>query len=206
MDKFLAAFALLLVAATARAQHSPGDSVPLSESDLQQITRQVMQKHPVLSASRGVKAAHAQRSIRSTDIASIVFYPHGESAGMKQALQARCERRMPDEQWNCDDVRLRRYLPLDSQEFEVRVTAASIRTGEALALIQATRDTVQANAAANSPAPQTAIMILPYYAGYQVTWGTPDGQQQLMVEAKLRAGGNPEKADDWQTRMIAARD
>jgi hypothetical protein len=206
MDKFLAAFALLLVAATARAQYSPGVTVPLSESDLQQIAQQVMQKHPVLSSSRGVKAAHAQRSVRSTDVASIVFYPHGESAGMKQALQARCVREVPDGQWNCDDVRLRRYLQLDSQNFEVRVTAAGIRTAEALALIRATRDTVQANAAANSPVPQTAIMILPYYAGYQVTWGTPDGQQELMVEAKLRTGGNPEKAGDWQTKMIAARD
>jgi hypothetical protein len=206
MDRFLAAVALLLVVEAAHAEHSPGDTVPLSESDLQKITMQVMQKHPVLSSSRGVKAAYAQRSVRSTDIASIVFYPHAESDGMKQAFQVRCVRQVPDEQWTCDEVRLRRYLQLDSQSFEVRVTASNIRTEDALALIQATRSTVQASATGNSPVPQTAIMILPYYAGYQVTWGSPEGQQELMVAAQLRTGGNPEKAEDWQTQMIAAQE
>jgi hypothetical protein len=206
MDKFLAAVALLLATGTAHAEYSLGDAVPLSESDLQKITLQVMQNHPVLSSSRGVKAAYAQRSARSTDVASIVFYPHGESAGMKQAFQARCVRQVPDEQWTCDEVRLRRYLQLDSQSFEVRVTAANIRTEEALALIQATRGTVQASATDNSPVPQTAIMILPYYGGYQVTWGSPEGQQELMVAAQLRTGGNSEKPEDWQTKMIEARE
>lgn len=211
MARYFATSALLLLIAAptvARAaaeashtEYSLVDTVPLSESDLEKITLQVMQRTPLLSSSPGIKFAHAQRSVRSTDIASIVYFPHAASAGMKEAFQVRCVRQVPDELWTCDEPELRRYLQLDSQEFEVRVTA-DIGTEEALALIQATRSTVQASATRTSVASQTAIMILPDRGGYLVTWGSPEGYQKLSVRAHLRAGGNPVLPEDWQTRMI----
>jgi len=188
-----------------QAEYSLGASVPLDESDLQKITLQVMQKHPLLSSSPGVKFASAQRSVRSTDIASIVYFPHAESAGMKQAFQVRCLRQAPNGLWLCDDVEIRRYLQLDSQGFEVRVLGA-IGTEVALALIQATRGTVQASRTDGSVIPDTAIMILPEGNGYLVTWGSPDGQQELTVRGHLRDGGNPARPEDWQTRMFEPKD
>jgi hypothetical protein len=186
---------------TPATEYSLGDTVPLSESDLQRITLQSIQKTPLLSSSPGIKFAHAQRSVRSTDIASIVYFPHAASAGLKEAFQVRCLRRVPDEQWKCDEAKLRRYLQLESQEFEVRVTA-DIGPEEALALIQATRSAVQASATRTSVASQTAIMILPDLGGYLVTWGSPEGHQKMSARGQLRAGGNPAQPEDWQTRII----
>lgn len=101
----------------------------------------------------------------------------------------------------CDEPELRRYLQLDSQKFEVRLTAA-IGIETALALIQATRSTVQASATGTSVAPETAIMIDQDRNGYLVTWGSPEGYQKLSVRGHLRAGGNPAQPEDWQTRMF----
>src|SRR5262245_31754481 len=81
-------------AESAREDYSLNDPVPLDESDLRSITLQVMQKYPMLSSSPGVKFASAQRSVRSTDIASIVYYPHTARAGIKQAFQVRCLRQV----------------------------------------------------------------------------------------------------------------
>jgi hypothetical protein len=165
----------------------------------------VMQKNPLLSSSPGIKFASAQRSVRSRDIASIVYFPHVESAGIKQAFQVRCTRQVPNEQWVCDDAEIRRYLRLDSQDFEVRVTA-NIGTEPALALIQATRATVQASRTGGSAIPQTAIMILPDGNDYLVTWGSPEGYQELIVKGHLRDGGDPARPEDWQTRMFEPKD
>lgn len=211
MARYFATSALLLVIAEltatpaaaepSQAEYSLGDPVPFSESDLQKITLQVMQRTPLLSSSPGIKFASAQRSVRSTDVAAIVYFPHAESGGIKEAFQVRCVRQAPDELWKCDDAELRRYLQLDSQNFEVRVTA-DVGTEEALALIQATRKTVQTSATGASVVPETAIMILQDRNGYLVTWGSPEGYQKLMVRGHLRAGGNPAKPEDWQTRLF----
>ena len=199
MARLFATAALLLVITELTA--APVATVPLSESDLQKITLQVMQRHPLLSSSPGIKFASAQRSVRSTDIASIVYFPHADSGGIKTAFQVRCLRQAPEELWKCDDVELRRYLQLDSQKFEVRVTG-DLRTEEALALIQATRSTVQANATDGQAAPETAIQIHLDSSGYLVSWGSPEGYQELTVRGRLRAGGNPTRPEDWQTRMF----
>jgi hypothetical protein len=213
MDRFFATAAYALVisasigaslvaaATTSHEQPSLGASVPLTESDLQNITLQVMQKNPLLSSSPGIKFASAQRSIESTDIASIVYLPHAESAGIKQAFQVRCLRKAPGEQWMCEDPELRRYLRLDSQDWEVRVTA-NIGTEQALALIQATRGIVQASNAAGSAIPETAIMILPDGNDYLVIWGSPDGSQELTVRGHLKDRGNPASPEDWQTAIF----
>jgi hypothetical protein len=75
-----------------------------------------------------------------------------------------------------DDAELRRYLQIDSQNFEVRVTA-DLRSEEALALIQATRSTVQASSTGSAEVPATAIMIHQDRHGYLVTWGSPEGMR-----------------------------
>jgi hypothetical protein len=218
VDSFSAATALALViwlpigaspvAAAAEAsyeQQSLASSVPLDKNDLQSITLQVMQKNALLSSSPGIKFASAQRSFDSTHIASIVYYPHAESAGIKQAFQVRCVRRVPNELWMCEDPEIRRYLRLDSQDFEVRVRA-NIGTEQAIALIQATRGTVQASATGGSVIPETAIMILPDGNDYLVTWGSPEGYQELIVRAHLRDDGNPARPEDWRTEVFEERE
>ena len=185
--------------------YSLGDSVPLDESELRRITLQVLEKNPLLSSSPGIKAASAQRSVRSTDIADIIYYPHAESAGIKQAFQVQCRRQMPNEMWTCGEAEIRRYLQLESQVFEVRVTG-DIGSEEVLALIQASRGTVQASATDRSVIPETAIMIFSEGDRYLVTWGSPKGYQELAVEAHLRDDGNPAVPEDWQTSIFEPKD
>ena len=182
---------------TSSAGYAFGDDVPLDESDHQDITLQVLKENPVLSSSPGIKFAEATRARGSTDMAGVIFYPHVESAGIKQAFQVNCSRHEPDHSWKCDPVTLRRYLQLDSQDFEVRVKG-DIGSVEALALIQATRETVQASATGNSITSKTAIMVYPDSVGYQVTWGSVEGYHEVTVYARLRDNGNPSIAEDWQ--------
>jgi hypothetical protein len=210
MERFwsTAAFALSISVAAAEAsdtQPSLVDPVPLDANDLQSITLQVMQKNPLLSSSPGIKFASAQRGMGSTDIASLIYFPHTESAGIKQAFQVRCLRNAPGEQWTCEDPEIRRYLRLDSQDFEVRVLD-NIGTEQALALIQATRRAVQASGTIGSVLPETAIMILRDGTDYVVSWGSLEGYEELEVRGRLKAGGNPAKAEDWVTVVVKSID
>ena len=154
--------------------YSLGDAVPLDEADLRSITLQVLERNPLLASSPGIKFASAQRSVRSTDIASIVYHPHAESAGIKQAFLVRCQRQIPNKSWTCGELEPRRYLQLESQDFEVRL-AGDIGSEVALALIEATRGTVQAKATGRAGIPETAILIVPEGDSYLVTWGSPEG-------------------------------
>ena len=201
----LLAAPLLVAEEASPGDYSPGDSVPLDEGDLRMITLLVLERTPLLSSSPGIKSAWAYRSARSSDIADIVFHPHAESAGIKHAFRVHCRRPNPDESWTCGEVRIRRYVQLESQEFEVRVVG-DIGIEEALALIQATRRTAQASASDGSPIPETAIIIVPVENGYQVGWGSDDGQQTLSVEAHLKKDGNPAEPDDWQTRIFQPKE
>ena len=201
----LLASPLVSAAEAADGSYALGDAVPLGEADLRAITLQVLERNPLLASSPGIKFASAQRSVRSTDIASIVYYPHAESAGIKQAFQVQCRRRPPDNPWTCGEVELRRYLQLESQDFEVRVTG-EIGSDVAVALIHATRGKVQSSAAGDSVIPETAIMILPEGDSYLVTWGSPEGYQELIVEAHLRNGGSPTQPEDWETSIWEPKD
>lgn len=213
MDRLAApialAFSVLISGALAAATEGPesgyvlGQAVPLDEEDLKDITLQVMQKRPLVSSSSGIKAASAQRSVRSTDIASVIYFPHVESAGVKQAFQVRCVRQAPSTQWICEDPELRAYLRLDSQDFEVRVTVA-VTMKEALALIEATRATVQQSRPAGAAIPQTAIMISTAdssHSSYLVSWGNEQGHNELTVEARPIKGGNQSDAEGWQASL-----
>jgi len=196
---------LVIAGEASSTDYSLGDSVPLDESELREITLQVLEKNPLLSSSPGIKHAAAQRSVRSVDIANVIYYPHAESAGIKQAFQVQCRRQMPVTSWTCGDAEIRRYLQLDSQDFEVRVTDG-IEYEESLALIQATRRTVQASAIDGSVIPETAIFIWREHNTYLVNWGSPEGYTELVVEAHLRDDGNPAEPDDWQTSIFQPND
>jgi hypothetical protein len=215
MDRLSAPTALALVISVLFAAHQAdaaegsepeyalGQSVPLDDEDLKNITLQVMQKQPLVSSSSGIKYASAQRSVRSMDIANVLYFPHVERSGVKQAFLARCVRQLPGKQWLCEDPEIRAYIKLESQDFEVRVSAR-ITLQEALALIEATRTTVQQSRSMGAAIPRTAIQILhadSSYSSYLVDWGNEEGQHELTIEARLRSGGDAAEAEGWQTSV-----
>jgi hypothetical protein len=179
---------------------APGDQVPLHDSDLQAITLLVLDTHPQLSASPGIKYAEAWRNLRHVS-AQVVFHPHAETVGVKTAYQAHCNRDLPNGSWSCPAVFLRRYVKLDSQDFEVRVRG-SIDIDGVLALIEATRGVALTGASDSSRIPDTAIIVIEANGGYLVNWGGKDGMGQVDVEVFLREGGNPANPDDWKARLF----
>jgi hypothetical protein len=198
---------------TSNTEYSSEDSVPLDENDLRMITLQVLEKHPLLSSSPGIKFAEAHhvftvthgQPVASAVQAQVIYYPHVESAGIKQAFQVVCQRTLPEHAWSCPHVEIRRYLRLETQDFEVRVKG-DIGHDAALALIQATRGTAQAGTTDGSEVPDTAIMVIPTGNKYLVSWGTDDGLGGVLVEAWLREGGNPAKSEDWRSRILEPQD
>lgn len=135
------------------------DNLPLSQVELRDITAQVMAKQPLLSSSRGIKYAEATRIARwSEDVATIIYYPHAEGAGVKQAFQVECTRQVPNTDWMCEDATIRRYLALDTQEYEVRVKGP-ISSEEAVALIEATRVVLPLVADDGIAVPDTVMQI-----------------------------------------------
>lgn len=184
-------------------EYALGQAVPLHDDDLKSITLQVMQKQPLVSSSSGIKYASAQRSVRSTDIANVLYFPHTERSGVKQAFLVRCVRQLPGKQWLCEDPEIRAYIKLESQDFEVRLSAR-MTLEEALALIEATRTTVQQSRSTGATIPRTAISITPAdssYSSYLVSWGNAEGQHELTIEGRPRSGGNPAEAEGWQTSV-----
>jgi hypothetical protein len=104
--------------------------------------------------------------------------------------------------WTCEDVTIRRYLQLNSQDWEVRVRA-DISAEAAMALIEGSRRDLQASDRDASPLPNTAIMIVPHTDGdYRVTWGMPDGRATLTMRAHLNDGGDPEDSAHWHATIF----
>lgn len=173
------------------------DNVPLSQEDLRDITAQVMAEHPLLSSSPGIKFAQASRIDRwSEDIADVIYYPHFESAGVKQAFQVGCTRKIPNTTWTCEDVIIRRYLALDTQVFEVRVRGL-ISSEAAIALIKATRKVLPVRTADNSDVPDTAMTLSSSDNSGSVTWVNFEGRSWLIVKGRLANGGDPTRPEDW---------
>lgn len=188
-------------AITAGAETSDGNyvtvyEVVLDDEDLRQITSQVLAQNPLLSSSPGIKAAFAQRSVRSTDLADIVFYPHTESAGIKSAFQVGCLRKAPDGPWSCDDAEIRRYISLDSQSYEVRVIG-ELGSNAAIGLIASAREALKFNAKSVSTIPDTAVMVKASKAGYLVTFRPSEGNEGAVLWARLTHGGDPTNPGDW---------
>ena len=177
--------------------HSETDNVPLNQEDRRDITAQVMAKHPLLSSSPGIKYAEATRIDRwSEDVATVIYYPHFESAGIKQAFQVDCARQIPNTAWTCEDARIRRYLALDTQDYEVRVTG-SISSDAATALIEATRKVLHLVADDSSDVPDTAMTLSSWNDSAAVTWVNLEGRSHLIVKGRLAEGGDPTQSDDW---------
>lgn len=179
------------------------ENFQLGDDELREITSQVMAQHPLLASSPGIKYAGAARHRRSQDVAEVLYYPHIEHAGIKQAFHVGCSRRVPETYWNCDDVRIRRYMALDSQDFEVRISGP-IHSDEAMAMIEATRRALPARLDDGSVTPRTAVQILPSTrSGYLVTWGNEIGHQKLMMWARLADGADPGKPEGWLAEVYS---
>jgi hypothetical protein len=188
----------------------PPEFFALDEADLRAITLQVLERHPVLAASPGIKFASAHRGIRipsangvvgNTDSANVVFYPHAESGGIKYAFHVQCQRHDPSESWTCGDAWLRRYVQLESQDFELRVVN-NIGMDVVHALVQATRATALAGASVGTVMPEAAIIVISEGDGYLVAWGNDQGHQSVSVQAHLKENGNPAVPEDWQTEIF----
>ena len=177
--------------------YSETDNLPLDQEDLRDITAQVMAKHPLLSSSPGIKYAEATRIDRwSEDVADVIYYPHSESAGIKEAFQVACTRKIPNTAWTCEDATIRRYLALDTQDYEVRVRG-SISSDAAIALIEATRTVLPVRAAATSDVPDTAMTLSSYDDSATVTWVNFEGRSHLIVKGWLAKGGDPARPENW---------
>ena len=196
--------ALLAVATAASADllnesfggYKFGDELPFGEEDIRQIEAHVLAQQPLVSSSPGIKAAGASRNVRLIDDAYVIYYPHSESGGIKEAFQVSCSRHATVKTWTCEDVEIRRYLSLDSQEFEVRITGP-IESLAAISLIEAARKALPQRAEDGLVEPMTAIMVLPYRDGYLSTWHNVEGDGSLTMQARLREGGDPSEPKDW---------
>ena len=207
MARFPLAFAtIVLTLATAsavRAADSPAErpayldsSFELEPSDLDQIIAAVLKDHPVLSSSPGIKAAYANRGMPRSEVAQVIFHPHAESRGVKFAFEVTCNRDDPERPWSCPFVELRRYVKLDSQEFEVRVKG-DIDLAGLLAITEATRP-VAVSAVADTSAVSTVMTVFPANGGYLTSWGTEMEGSAVIVEAHLHHGGDRADPADWE--------
>lgn len=176
---------------------SEADQWPLSQEELRDITAQVMAKEPLLASSPGVKFAEADRNDRwSEDFATVIYYPHYESAGIKEAFQVECSRKIPETAWTCEDATIRRYLTLDTQDFEVRVRG-TITAEAAIAVIEATRTLLPVKSIESDDVPDTAMILFAYGDSATVSWVNFEGRAHLTAKGELAEGGDPARPEDW---------
>lgn len=210
------ALALAILTSAQAAEHEPpADAadlrVALGDADLQMITLAVMKTHPLLASSPGVKHADAYHGYRDSGgnedpktssilHANVIFHPHSETAGVRNALQAHCSRDLASADWTCPVVELRRYVRLEDQDFEVRVKG-DLSLDAVLALVEATRVTALAAPRDDSAVLDTVSMILPCGDGYFVSWTDLDHRSGVLVKARLAAGGEPAERNDWESSL-----
>lgn len=199
--------AILLFAGASAADESATDDyqfedeIPLTEDDLKQIRALVLARYPMLASSPGIRWSMAWRNVRSIDSASVIYEPHTENAGLRLSYEAHCDRQPPARSWKCDHVKIRRYLQLENQDYEVRVLH-EMEIDVALALIDATRPSEHPETAGHSVIPGTVILISHYGDGYRVVWGNPEGRGELGMHATLVSGGDPANPRDWQIGLF----
>lgn len=171
------------------------EGAPLSQDDLRDISAQVMVKQPLLSSSPGIKVADASR-VWGEEFAFVVYHPHSEEAGIKQAFQVECARKPPNKAWNCEDASIRRYLALATQDYEVRVTGP-IGFSAAMALIEASRQVLPLVADEGIAAPDTVRNISSFDDSANVVWVNFEGNSAILIRGNLAEGGDPALPDDW---------
>jgi hypothetical protein len=150
----------------------------------------------MVSSSPGIKFSDAVRFDGSADDAVVIFYPHLDSAGIKEAFQVECFRQLPKTTWTCNVPEIRRYLSLDSQDHEVRVTGP-ISGDAAVAFIEATRKILPARVDANSDVPDTALKLSSYENTAHVVWVNFEGRANQLIKGWVREGGDPAQSDNW---------
>ena len=186
---------------------TPDYRVELNQSELRLITMEVLRAHPLLSASPGIKHVDATRAFSMPDdaetkspslvTANVIFYPHVETGGIKQAFQAHCQRDTSNKDWSCPLVEIRRYVRLDSQEYEVRVKG-NLDLAGIQAVIAATRQPAADVALKRSEVADTVISLFSCSTGYLVSWGHENGMGTVGLEARLRTEGDPADPSDWE--------
>lgn len=212
----VAAFSLATLCPAQASEPEPPSDAPdpritLGDADLQMITLEVMKSHPLLASSPGIKHVDAYRGYRASGVeddakvnpivqANVVFHPHSETSGVRNALQAHCSRGPADVDWSCPVVELRRYVRLQDQDFEVRVKG-DLTLDAVLALVEATRGTALSASTDGSTAVDTVSMILPCGDGYFVSWADRDHKSGVLVKARLVSGGNPADRNDWEVSL-----
>ena len=181
--------------------YSEPEIVPLSEEDLRAITAQIMARQPLLSSSPGIKFAEAIRTRGTEDWAVIIYYPHTESAGIKEAFQVDCTRLGPGTAWACEDADIRRYLALATQDYEVRVTGP-ISSTAAVALIESTRKLLPVRTAGIDDVPDTAMILSSHDDSASVTWVNFEGSSYQRVRGRLTESGDPTRPQDWIVDLL----
>lgn len=171
------------------------EDVPLSQDDLRDITAQVMARQPLLASSPGIKVADADR-VWDEEFAFVVYHPHSDEAGIKQAFQVECARKPPVKTWNCEDPSIRRYLALATQDYEVRVTGPIGYTA-AMALIEASRQVLPLVTDTGIGVPDTVRNISSFDDGASVVWVSSKGESAILIKGQLTEGSDPAQPGHW---------
>jgi hypothetical protein len=193
----LLGFPAALAGSAVADEGGTADEVPLQASDLRAITAQVLAANPELASSPGIKFAEAYGSGRSEEVAFVIFYPHTDTGGIKQALQVGCSRAASHQSWSCEAAEIRRYLRVENQEFEVRVTG-DIGSAEALAVVEATRAGLPLSLEDGPTDSCQAIMLRPAMLGYKLQWSCKGRDRAVFMHATAIAGADTAQASGWQ--------
>lgn len=177
-----------------------GDDLPLQDSDLQEITTQVLKSNPELASSPGIKYSGAERGVRGSDDAWVVFYPHADSVGVKEALQVVCSRSASDQPWVCEEPKIRRYYRIENQAFEFRVIDDILGSEESIAVVEATRDNLPLHTNGGPTGPCVALTIMAAEVGYLVSWRCKDiGKNTIItMHATAISGVDITRPSNWQ--------
>lgn len=195
----------VLCARAAAANSSDGERkwLPIPAHEREQIVLSLVDRYPEIASSPGIKAAYAPLDRgKGSLMTNVIFHPHREVRGIKEAFQTLCGWDRQLEEWLCENVQIRRYLKLESQDFEVRVKGG-ISSEAALALIAASRQQLLASRGAIPDDISTATIILPRPDGaYHITWGTREGRGRLGMRATVREGADPTDPENWYTTIL----
>jgi len=196
---------LLLISATvlvwtaAEADSSGRASVevaPLADHERRQITLDLLDQYPELASSPGIKQAVAPVDRDGRIGIRVIFHPHAESHGIKEAYTASCAWEHLSHTWNCYAVEDRKYLTLPSQDFEVRVIG-DIPADAAFAIIDASRRDLERILSEDPDRPDTATVIRRNKEDFGIAWATEDGATSLGMIVQLLEDGDPTISGDW---------